>query len=109
MGTHTVQETHAPTGYAIDNGASQNVPVVGNTTCDITPATVNATDTPLTNLVVTATGQAAPVGTTKSQITCRDAGAVTIGNSPTANTDPSTMTANGLSPGTYTCTVVIDP
>jgi hypothetical protein len=36
-----------------------------------------------------------------------------VGNSPqpsaTGLGDPETVTANGLRPGTYACTVVIDP
>jgi Prealbumin-like fold domain len=110
FGTYTVTETKAPTGYSIDDTSGHSVPVNTNSACgDGHEAPFGATDTPLTNLVVTATGQAAPAGTTKSQITCTDAGSSNIGNSPTANTDPATMTANGLKPGTYTCTVVIDP
>jgi hypothetical protein len=47
---------------------------------------------------------------TNSTITCVVAGTGTnIGNSPQGPTDPATVTANGLKPGTYTCTVVVDP
>lgn len=110
FGTYSVQETAAPTGYAIDDTAAHDVVVDTNSTCgDGSEATFAATDTPLTDLVVTATGEASPAGTTNSQITCLDAGNNDIGDSPSANTDPATVTANGLAPGTYTCTVVIDP
>ncbi len=110
FGDYVVTETAAPTGYAIDDNTGHTVTVGANSTCgDGNEATFAATDTPLTDLVVTATGEAAPAGTTNSQITCTDASSVDIGNSPTANTDPATMTANGLAPGTYSCTVVIDP
>lgn len=110
FGTYSVQETAAPTGYAIDDTTAHDVTVDTNSTCgDGSEATFAATDTPLTDLVVTATGEASPAGTTKSQITCVDASDTDIGDSPSANTDPATVTANGLEPGTYTCTVVIDP
>jgi uncharacterized surface anchored protein len=110
FGTYSVQETAAPTGYGIDDTTAHDVIVNATSTCgDGFEATFAATDTPLTDLVVTATGEAAPAGTTKSQITCVDSSDANIGDSPTANTDPATMTANGLEPGTYTCTVVIDP
>ncbi|MEP6893087.1 MAG: prealbumin-like fold domain-containing protein, partial [Gaiellaceae bacterium] len=110
FGDYVVTETAPPTGYAIDDATGHTVSVSANSTCgDGNEATFAATDTPLTDLVVTATGEAAPAGTTKSQITCTDASSVDIGDSPTANTDPATMTANGLAPGTYSCTVVIDP
>jgi hypothetical protein len=110
FGTYSVQETAAPTGYAIDDTTAHDVTVDTNSTCgDGNEATFDATDTPLTDLVVTATGEASPAGTTKSQITCVDASDTDIGDSPSANTDPATVTANGLEPGTYICTVVIDP
>jgi hypothetical protein len=112
FGDYVVTETAPPTGYAIDDTTGHTVSVVATGTCSTgTQATFAATDTPLTTLVVTATGEASPAGTTKSQITCTgpSPGTGNIGNSPTANTDPVTMTAQHLKPGTYACTVVIDP
>jgi hypothetical protein len=107
-GDYTVTETDAPDGYALDPD-SQTVTVTGSSgDCD-TATAVNFSDTPLTDLFISATGEAAPVGTTNSQITCTDAANADIGDSPSANTDPATVTANGLEPGTYTCVVVIDP
>lgn len=112
FGDYVVTETAAPTGYGIDDTTSHTVTVDNNATCTDNPfggETIGFTDTPLTDLLVKATGEAAPAGTTKSQITCTDSSSANIGNSPTLNTDPATMTANGLKPGTYTCTIVIDP
>jgi hypothetical protein len=107
-GAYTVTETSAPTGYALDPD-SQTVTVTGSSgDCD-TATAVSFSDTPLTDLVITATGEAAPAGTTNSQITCTDANGVDIGNSPTGNTDPASVAANGLEPGVYTCVVTIDP
>jgi hypothetical protein len=112
FGDYVVTETGAPTGYAIDDTTGHTVTVDNNASCSDTTyvgETIGFTDTPLTDLVITATGEAAPAGTTKSQITCLDASDADIGDSPSANTDPATVTANGLEPGTYTCTVVVDP
>ena len=108
FGTYSVQETKAPPGYSIDNGAAQNVTVNAVSTCgDGHEATFKATDTPLTDVTVTSTSEAP--GGTKSTITCTDSSSSNIGNSPQGPVDPAKVTANGLKPGTYTCTVVIDP
>jgi hypothetical protein len=51
-------------------------------------------------------------GATNSSISCVNGSNAAIGNSPqpaSGKGDPETVTANALSPGTYTCTVVIDP
>ena len=112
FGDYVVTETAAPTGYSIDDATGRTVTVDNNAKCSDDPfggETTSFSDTPLTDLLVKATGEAAPAGTTKSQITCTDSSSANIGNSPTLNTDPATMTANGLKPGTYTCTIVIDP
>jgi hypothetical protein len=114
FGTYHVTETAAPTGYKINDTTTHDVAVNVNTSCSADPfvgVALSFSDTPLTTLVVTATGEAAPAGTTNSQITCTgpSPGTGNIGNSPTANTDPVTMTAQHLEPGTYSCTVVIDP
>ncbi len=108
IGTHIVNETGAPTGYAIDT-ASQNVTVSGVATCTSgTPTAAPFTDSPLTDVTATATSELP--GATNSKITCvvGTAGA-NIGNSPQGFADPVSVNANGLKPGTYTCTVVIDP
>jgi hypothetical protein len=114
FGDYVVTETAAPTGYSINDSTGHTVTVDNNAKCTDNPFVGETTglsfsDTPLTDLLVKATGEAAPAGTTKSQITCTDSTSANIGNSPTLNTDPATMTANGLKPGTYTCKIVIDP
>jgi hypothetical protein len=128
---YTVEEKSAPTGYAIDDAGPVTVDVTAASTCDSGAATASFTDTPLTDLTVTVDSQADGQGTedppladaaTESSIQCTD-GVDDVGNSPqppqpdppvdplvTAN--PVTVTAtgdDGLPPGTYTCTVVIDP
>jgi hypothetical protein len=108
FGTYSVQETAAPTGYAIDDSTAHTVTVSKTTTCgNGNEATFSATDTPLTDLVVKATSEVS--GGTKTTITCVDSGSANIGNSPQGPVDPAQVTANGLKPGTYTCTVVVDP
>ena len=109
FGSYTVTETAAPPGYDIDNTNAVTVSVDHNASC--TSGTPNAppafTDTPLTDVVAKATSQAP--GGTKSTITCVDSGNANIGNSPQGPKDPAEVDANGLKPGTYTCTIVIDP
>lgn len=114
-----VSEKTPPTGYANDAGAATtHVTVNVNTTCSGSPQSFTYTDTPLTDLSVHVASQA--TGGTQSRISCVVNGTTTnVGNSPQpADTgsppvqnfgDPETVTATGLSPGTYVCTVVIDP
>jgi hypothetical protein len=113
-----VSEKTPPTGYADDsNGATTQVTVNVNTTCAGSPQTFTYRDTPLTDLTVHVASQVS--GGTNSRISCVDSLSSAIGNSPQpADTgsppvqnfgDPETVTANNLHPGTYTCTVVIDP
>ena len=113
-----VSEKTPPSGYADDsNGATTQVTVNVNTTCSGSPQSFTYTDTPLTDLTVHVASQVS--GGTASRISCVNSASSSIGNSPQpADTgtppvqnfgDPETVTANGLHPGTYTCTVIIDP
>jgi hypothetical protein len=104
FGSYMVQETAAPTGYVIDDPTAHTVVVNANSTCgDGHEATFSATDTPLTDVQVKATSEA--TGGTQSTITCSPQ----IGNSPQGPSGSVTVTANGLKPGTYACTIVVDP
>ena len=111
FGDYSVQETQAPSGYAINDTTAHTVTVSANSTCgDGNEATFSASDTPLTN--VTAHAQSQVAGATNSTITCvsgLQSSTTNIGNSPQGPADPVTVNATGLKPGTYTCTVVIDP
>jgi len=108
FGTYTVTETAAPSGYSIDDPSGHAVVVDTNSACGAGhEASFAATDSPLTDVLVKATSEAA--GGTRSKITCVDASSADIGNSPQGFGDPVTVTANGLKPGTYTCTIVVDP
>jgi Prealbumin-like fold domain len=108
FGDYVVTETAAPPGYAIDNPNGVTVTVDHNASCSGTPnAPPTFTDTPLTNVTVHAESQVS--GGTQSKITCVDSANANIGNSPQGFADPVTVTANGLKPGTYNCTIEIDP
>ncbi len=104
---YTVTETSAPSGYAIDT-TSKSVTPSGAASCTSgTPDGVSFTDSPLTDIAVSATSEVP--GVTNSTITCVDSSNADVGNSPQGPADPVSVTANGLKPGTYTCTVVVDP
>jgi hypothetical protein len=105
--TYTVAETSAPSGYSIDT-ASKDVTVSASATCASgTPDGVSFTDSPLTDISVNATSEIP--GATNSSISCVDSSSADVGNSPQGPADPVTVTANGLAPGIYTCTIDIDP
>jgi hypothetical protein len=113
LGNYTVRETAPPTGYAIDDSTAHTVNVTGsNAKCG--DATFNGqsltfTDTPLTDVTATAVSEVA--GGTQSTITCVDSSvpANNIGNSPQGPAESAKVSANGLKPGDYTCTIHIDP
>jgi hypothetical protein len=106
FGSYTVTETKAPDGYNLDDGSGHPVTVNVNTNCSGSPQTLSFTDTPLTDLSVEAKSEA--VGGTKSTIVCKDAANNTVGTGGNLAED-SKLSATSLKPGTYTCTVVIDP
>jgi hypothetical protein len=104
--TYTVAETAAPSGYSIDT-ASKDVTVSNVATCSAgTPDGVTFTDSPLTDIAATATSEIP--GATNSTIVCKDADGNTVATSG-ALSDPANASKTGLVPGTYTCTIVIDP
>jgi hypothetical protein len=114
FGDYFVTETQAPSGYAIDDATTSKVTVDNNAKCSDTTyvgESKSYTDTPLTDIVAKATSQVS--GATKSRVTCVDSNSQNVGNSPqpSASTfsDPAEVDANGLKPGTYTCTIIIDP
>jgi hypothetical protein len=115
LGGYYVHEDSAPSGFAT---ASDKTVTVAQGTCasGATPASFTgaSADQPLTDLSVTAASVLA--GASNSRISCVTGG-IAIAGSPAPPdsggqpqfTDPDTLTSNGLKPGTYTCTVVIDP
>ena len=108
FGAYHVTESSAPAGYKINDSSTHDVTVGTNTDCSGVPSvSLSFSDTPLTDLNIEAKSQVA--GGTKSQITCVDSSSANIGNSPSANVEDAKVSATDLSPGTYTCTVVVDP
>jgi uncharacterized surface anchored protein len=98
-GSYTLHESTAPNGYAA--GADQTVSISGDTTCTGTgtsaPTTASVVDQPLTTITVSTTPEVS--GSTTSTVKCA--------SETTAVATPHTT--GDLVPGTYTCTVVIDP
>ena len=108
FGSYTVTETDAPTGYNLDDTSGHTVNVNVNTTCSGSPQGTGASfkDTPLTDENIEVKSQVA--GGTKSTIVCKDSLGNTVGTGGDLAED-SKQSATGLKPGTYTCTLVIDP
>jgi hypothetical protein len=101
FGTYSVHET-VPAGY--HGEADKNVTVDNTATCSDNPyvgETVSFHNTPLTNITVSVDSQID--GGTASTIDCDGVTASTG-----ANGDGS-LTRSNLEPGTYTCTIVVDP
>lgn len=99
-GTYTLHESTHPSGYSAGSDVT-GVVVSGDTTCAGTgtsaPATATVTDSPLTTITVSTTPEVS--GSTTSTVKCA--------SETTAVATPHTT--GDLVPGTYTCTVVIDP
>jgi hypothetical protein len=105
VGDYTVTET-VPSGYNVTSTNPQTVSVTSEATCSAgTKAAVSFTNMPLTNLTVSVDSQVD--GGTASTIDC----------DTTDPDDPGSTDADGdgevtiedLEPGTYVCTIVIDP
>jgi hypothetical protein len=118
FGDYYVSEKSPPTGYAVDDTTVHKVTVDNNAKCSDDPfvgETILFKDTPLTDVTVEAKAQVADA--TASRIQCLDSANAHIGDSPDPDdlngqpqfADPAKVTATGLKPGTYVCTVVIDP
>jgi len=111
LGNYTVKETGPPAGYTIDDSTTHTVNVTdSNAKCTDTTFNGQAlsfTDTPLTDISAHAKSEAA--GGTKSTITCKDAQGNVVASSGSSPSDPADASKTGLTPGTYTCTIVIDP
>jgi hypothetical protein len=109
FGTYSVTET-VPTGYVADGLTTKSVTVDNVASCTATPyngETVSFGNTPLTNLSVSVDSQVN--GGTASTITCTGPGGGTVASGSTDANGDGSASASNLTPGTYTCTVVIDP
>jgi alpha/beta hydrolase fold/Prealbumin-like fold domain len=105
--TYTVHET-VPAGY--HGEADKQVTVDNTATCAGNPfggETVSFHNTPLTNITTSVDSQVD--GGTSSTITCVDSGNNTVASGSTGTNGDGSATASNLEPGTYTCTVVVDP
>jgi hypothetical protein len=102
---YTVTES-VPSGYMADGATSKDVTVSAVSTCgDGNEATVSFGNTPLTDLDVIVDSQVP--GGTSSDIECRnEADEIVASGGPG---DDITAGVDGLLPGTYVCTVIIDP
>jgi hypothetical protein len=106
--TYTVHET-VPAGESVAVN-DQQVTVDNNTTCDTVPyagESVTFANTPLTDITVSVNSQVD--GGTASTMVCKDAANATVASGSTDAVGDGSATALSLAPGTYTCTVVIDP
>jgi hypothetical protein len=104
FGAYTVHET-VPAGYHVDAN-DKSVTVDNTATCADDPyggETVSFHNTPLTNITLSVDSQVP--GGTASTIDCGAAGDPIS----TGTGGDGSETRNDLEPGTYTCTVVIDP
>jgi Prealbumin-like fold domain len=108
FGTYTVHET-VPAGYHVDANDKQ-VTVDNTAGCSDNPyvgETVSFHNTPLTDITASVNSQVD--GGTSSTITCVDANGNTVASGSTNANGDGSATANDLEPGTYTCTLVVDP
>ena len=108
FGSYSVTET-LPTGYAADGALTKTAVVDNVATCAGSPyagESLSFSNTPLSNITVSFTSQVA--GGTAAQISCTGLTATPPDGTPGAFDDTSESFQN-LLPGTYTCTVVIDP
>ena len=106
FGSYTVSET-TPAGYAGE--ADKTVTVDTQATCADDPyvgETVTFTNTPLSNITVSFESQVP--GGTAATITCTGLTATPPDGTPN-DFDDISETFKDLAPGTYNCTVVIDP
>jgi hypothetical protein len=104
FGTYTVHET-VPAGYHVD-GNDKQVTVDNTATCSGSPyagESVSFHNTPLTDITVSINSQVD--GGTASTIACTGGGP----NGSTGANGDGSATATDLEPGTYTCTIVVDP
>jgi hypothetical protein len=110
FGSYSITETAAPTGYAIDGTFPDSASVQSGGSCPSSPTVSKSyTDTPLTDITATATSEVTGAGATASTISCVDSSNGDVGNSPQGPAASPSVSANGLRPGTYTCTIVVDP
>lgn len=103
FGSYSVQETGAPTGYQINDTTTHTASVSVQGGCGSgNEVPLSFTDTPLSRITVTFHSLAG-VGVTTATIQC------TGDASASSFPDGTPRVLDNLVPGTYTCTVVVDP
>ncbi len=108
FGIYTVHET-VPAGYHVD-GNDKSVTVDNTASCSDNPyvgETVSFHNTPLTTIAVSADSQVD--GGTASTFLCVDTDGNAVASGSTGANGDGSATSGNLEPGTYTCTVVVDP
>jgi len=108
FGSYTVHET-VPAGYHVD-GNDKPVTVDNAAACADSPyggETVSFHNTPLTDITASVNSQVD--GGTSSTIVCKNSNGDTVVSGSTGANGDGSATASDLEPGTYTCTIVIDP
>jgi hypothetical protein len=104
LGSYSVTETSAQAGYKLD--PDTETANVAKGSCSSGFVNVDFENVPLTDLTVSVNSQV--TGGTASKITCTDQTPTPADGTPGAFDDTS-ETIEDLEPGTYTCTVVVDP
>jgi hypothetical protein len=109
FGDYSVQETGAPSGYAIDDSTAHTVTVDNNAKCSDSPyvgETASFSDTPTSDIQVRFRDGGS--GTTSATISCDNTTGTTSTTGTTGWDDTTTVT--GIhAPTTVTCTINIDP
>lgn len=107
IGDYSVTET-LPSGYVADGLLTKTVTVTDESSCgDGNEATVSFGNTPLTDIYVAVDSQVG--GGTHSTIACELQGGSSIGSNTAPDQDDLSLDVDDLQPGTYVCTIVIDP
>jgi hypothetical protein len=106
VGNYTVTET-VPAGYRADSTNPQTVSVTQEASCGSGEAAASFHNTPLTDVSVSVNSQVD--GGTASTIECTDGNGVVVASGSTGANGDGSATAPNLPPGTYTCTVIVDP
>jgi hypothetical protein len=112
FGSYYVHESSAPTGYS--GAADQTASISTNSTCASSPVTKTFTDTPLSKITVSFESLGAGNPTSATIVCTASAGGSSDGNAALQNLPEGTPLTigngtSGLTPGTYTCAVVVDP
>jgi hypothetical protein len=114
FGDYTVTETAAPPGYQINDSTTHTVTVDSVATCTTgDPETISFSDTPLSEIQIQFRSLAGP-GVTNASIVCENppgtaVNPVSENGAPDPAFDDTDETFTDLAPGTYDCTVVVDP